>query len=309
MNPLRKAEIIASSSAVAIGAAAGAMALADEPQVQEVVIQEDLPFRVDTIVMPWGEVRIDTIVLTTAPSIPVNSSWRTEAEHAAHVDSAARYRTLTDSDYRIVASQLGVETAAIKAVVRIEAGAALEGFWAPGVPIINFDRSMYARMKPTSTQKAPASAAIPQGISSSYGRQEWSQLIAARKVNMEKANMGTFWGMFQIGGFNWKICGCKDVEEFVERMSFSEFEQLELFAEFIKNSGMLPLLKAKNWAGFARRYNGPSYAKRGYHTKMANAYARFKSEESRKSAEIGPNVTTPLSLPPSREREEETPMD
>ena len=41
---------------------------------------------------------------------------------------------------------------------------------------------------------------------------------------------------------------------------------------------MLPDLKAKNWAAFARKYNGASYARRGYHTKMANAYARFKKE-------------------------------
>ena len=134
-------------------------------------------------------------------------------------------------------------------------------------------------MKPTTAKKAPASEKVPDGIKSSYGRNEWSQLIAARKVNQDKANMGTFWGMFQIGGFNWKVCGCKDVDEFVERMSYSEFEQLELFATFIRNTGMLPYLREKNWAAFARKYNGASYAKRGYHTKMANAYARFKKEE------------------------------
>ena len=90
--------------------------------------------------------------------------------------------------------------------------------------------------------------------------------------------MGTFWGMFQIGGFNYKLCGCDSVDEMVRLMSYSELEQLELFATFITNTGMLPDLKAKNWAAFARKYNGASYARRGYHTKMANAYARFKKE-------------------------------
>ena len=88
--------------------------------------------------------------------------------------------------------------------------------------------------------------------------------------------MGTFWGMFQIGGFNYKLCGCETVGEFVKLMSESELEQLELFAAFITNTGMLPDLKAKNWAAFARKYNGASYARRGYHTRMANAYAKFK---------------------------------
>jgi hypothetical protein len=62
----------------------------------------------------------------------------------------------------------------------------------------------------------------------------------------------------------------------VKLMSYSELEQLELFAVFIQNTGMVADLKAKNWAGFARKYNGASYARRGYHTKMAAAYNKFK---------------------------------
>ena len=105
-----------------------------------------------------------------------------------------------------------------------------------------------------------------------------SQLINARKTNADGAYMGTFWGMFQIGGFNYKLCGCSDVNEFVRIMSESEFSQLELFAKFITNTGMLADLKNKNWAGFARKFNGASYARRGYHTRMAAAYRRFKAE-------------------------------
>ena len=91
--------------------------------------------------------------------------------------------------------------------------------------------------------------------------------------------MGTYWGMFQIGGFNYKLCGCESVEEMVSKVCDSEFSQLEMFAVFIRNSGMLDALKKKDWAAFARKYNGPSYAKRGYHTRMAKEYANFKSQE------------------------------
>ena len=52
---------------------------------------------------------------------------------------------LTDEDFREVAEELGVEVAAIKAVVEIEAGAKHEGFWANGKPIINFDLSMFRK--------------------------------------------------------------------------------------------------------------------------------------------------------------------
>lgn len=191
-------------------------------------------------------------------------------------DEVDRYRKLTDKDFAIVAEELGVEVAAIKAVVLIEAGAKMEGFWAPGVPVINFDRSMYKRYGSKAPNKAGAKGEkVPEGLTG-YALREWTQLINARKANAQGANMGTFWGMFQIGGFAYKACDCENVDEFVKKMSDSEFSQLELFARFIKNTGMLEDLKNKNWAKFARKYNGASYAKRGYHTKMANAYARFK---------------------------------
>jgi hypothetical protein len=84
--------------------------------------------------------------------------------------------------------------------------------------------------------------------------------------------------MFQIGGFNYKLCGCSSIEEFVELMSYSELEQLELFAALIVNCDMVQYLRTKNWAGFARRYNGASYARKGYHTRMAKAYNKYKNK-------------------------------
>lgn len=241
-------------------------------------LAEEIIWRYDTVIMPWGEVRIDTVALSPDGKKISQPAWMIEEEEMAEIDSDSRYKTLTDADFRKVAAELDVEVAAIMAVVRIEAGAKMEGFWAPGVPVINFDRTMYNQSKPTRNVKASASEKVPSGITSAYGKKEWGQLIAARKVNLDKANMGTFWGMFQIGGFNYKLCGCSTVQEFVDRMCYSEFEQLELFANFIKNAGILPALKQKNWSAFARKYNGPSYAKRGYHTRMAAEYKKFKAQ-------------------------------
>ncbi len=233
-------------------------------------IIDDESQQYDEPYMPWGEPRIDT---------DSAACWQAADSIINLSDATSRYTSISDADFQKVAQELGVEVAAIKAVVRIEAGHNMEGFWAPGVPVINFDRSMYNKARPTRTVKAPASEKVPSGIKSAYGRKEWSQLVAARKVNLDKANMGTFWGMFQIGGFNYKICGCSSVQEFVDRMSYSEYEQLELFAQFVKNSGMIDALRAKNWTQFARKYNGASYARRGYHTRMAAEYAKFKAQE------------------------------
>lgn len=243
----------------------------------------------DTVVMPWGGVRIDSVsagsrhaahVRRTITALKDSSvSWELRMQEMADIDKDTRYTSLTDDDYLLVAEEMGVEVAVIKAVVRIEAGASLQGFYAPGVPVVNFDRKMYNKARPASNVKAPASEQVPEGITSAYGRKEWSQLVAARKVNRDKANMGAFWGMFQIGGFNYRLCGCESVQEFVDRMSYSEFEQLQLFVNFIVNSGMLADLKNKNWAAFARKYNGPSYKARGYHTRMAREYNKYKAEK------------------------------
>lgn len=191
-------------------------------------------------------------------------------------DESERYLHLTEQDFKLVAEELDVEVAAIKAVVEIEAGKAMKGFWAPGIPVINFDRTMYNKYKSKApSTKGATGEKVPSGLTG-YALKEWTELINARKHNAQGANMGTFWGMFQIGGFNYKLCGCETVDEFVKRMAYSELEQLQLFAVFIVNTGMVSNLRKKDWAGFARKYNGPSYAKRGYHTKMAKAYAKYK---------------------------------
>lgn len=219
---------------------------------------------------------LDNIISTDR--LPEASGWRVREDSVLAGDSASRYSGLTDADFELVATELGVEIAAIKAVVAIEAGSQMKGFWAPGVPVVNFDNTLYSRFRRKVKSGGSKDAEMPKGLKG-YAHREWSQLTNARKVNECAADMGTFWGMFQIGGFNYSKCGCETLEEFVRLMSYSELEQLELFAAFIRNAGMLEDLKKKNWAGFARKYNGSGYARRGYHTKMAAAYKRFKAQE------------------------------
>lgn len=194
-------------------------------------------------------------------------------------DTKVKYKTLTEEDFQVVAKDLGVEVAAIKAVVKIEAGPKLEGFWAPGVPVVNYAKSLFNKYNGKIKGRKMTDAKVPAGLTG-YALKEWTSLTNARKINADAADMGSYWGMFQIGGFNYKLCGCQSVEEMVDKVCESEFSQLEMFAVFIRNSGMLEALKKKDWTAFARKYNGPSFAKRGYHTRMAREYANFKSKET-----------------------------
>lgn len=188
---------------------------------------------------------------------------------------------LTAQDFAEVAESLGVEVAAIKAVVDIEAGRTHEGFSAPGKPLINFDLSMFRRFaQRRGVNLAKYSKSHSVVFTSHRGSQTRAnnRLEAARSINPHAAVEGTFWGMFQIGGFNWKKCGTESIEDFETKMSRSERDQLDLFAAFITNSGLVKHLRSKNWAAFARGYNGPSYARRGYHTRMAAAYKRHLND-------------------------------
>lgn len=189
-------------------------------------------------------------------------------------DSLNRFLRLTDEDFDRVANEYGIEAAAIRAVVEIEAGKKMEGFWAPGVPVASYDASIAAslRRKHAASPGDP-DASVPKGLTG-FALNKWTTLTSARRKDLNLANLSTFWGMFQIGGFNYRLCGCDSIEEYVEKVSRSEFDQLQLFMTFITKTGLIEDLKKKNWAGFARKYNGASYARRGYHTRMEAAYKR-----------------------------------
>ncbi len=197
-------------------------------------------------------------------------------------DSVAtdKYYKLTEDDYQKVADELGIEIATMKAVVEIEAGSTHQGFAAPGIPLINFDLTMFKRFMSRagkSYAKYRHSVAFQRPNSrkyGSYGKAQWARLESARKIDKDIAEKAAFWGMFQIGGFNWKQCGCQSIDEFVERMSQSEAEQLELFAQFCINRGLVKYLRKKDWASFAYHYNGPSYKKRSYHHRLRRAHQK-----------------------------------
>lgn len=190
-------------------------------------------------------------------------------------------RPLTENDYKEVAKKLKVEVAAIKAVVEVEAGPAHQGFWTKGKPIINFDLTVYKKCAAKRNVLSAAQRTRPEIFRKSDTR-KYGSLQAARQARVDAAMSvdsisaieGTFWGMFQIGGFNYKLCNADSHEDFFRKMSRSERDQLDLFANLLINTGMVESLRKKDWAAFAKRYNGPAYASRGYHTKLAASYAK-----------------------------------
>ena len=190
---------------------------------------------------------------------------------------------LIDEDFTQVAELLGCEPAALKAVQQVETGGR-GGFFSPGRPAILFEGHIFwTQLKkrgsnPEDYVKGNENILYPKWEKGHYkgGIGEYDRLEQARKINREAADASASWGMFQIMGFNYAACGEESIESFVRSICESEFKQLLLTANFIKkNSQMLQALQARDWAVFAKCYNGPAYAQNRYDVKLEAAYQKY----------------------------------
>lgn len=189
---------------------------------------------------------------------------------------------LTENDFQRVADWLGVEVAVVKAVQAVETGGR-GGFVAPGRPAILFEGHIFWRelkkrgFDPERYVAGNENILYPKWEKRYYcgGIREYERLEKAREIHKEAADASTSWGMFQVMGFNYAMCGYGSVEEMVKDMCAGEDKQLEAFARFVKFAKLQSCLEQKDWAGFARKYNGPEYAQNCYDKKLEEAYRRF----------------------------------
>ena len=187
--------------------------------------------------------------------------------------------SLTETDYKSAAQTLGVTTPAVKAVATVESAGA--GFLSDGRPKILFERHvMYDQLsKKLGKAKADQMTAKhpdivnPKAGGYAGGAKEHDRLGQAAEIDRECALSSASWGAFQIMGYHSKSLGYATLQGFINAMYASEAAQLDAFVRFIKaDPVLLRALKALDWAAFARRYNGPAYAKNQYDVKMSKAY-------------------------------------
>jgi hypothetical protein len=79
-------------------------------------------------------------------------------------------------------------------------------------------------------------------------------------------------------GFNFKLAGYRNVEDMVAAMTRGEDEQIMAMAQFLKSTGLHKALERRDWAAFASKYNGPTYAKNRYDEKLAQAHKRLSAK-------------------------------
>lgn len=188
---------------------------------------------------------------------------------------------LAPADVEHAAELLGVEPAAIRAVIAVEAAGG--GFQPDGRPKVLFEAHRFSKLT-----RGLYDASHPD-ISSKVWRRdlykggsaEWGRIERAARLNRPAALMAASWGMFQIMGENHRRTGYATVESFAAAMCQGEAEHLAAFLGFCKSSGLVDELRDRRWADFARIYNGPSFAKNSYDVRLAEAYQRFAPAKTR----------------------------
>lgn len=191
---------------------------------------------------------------------------------------------LVDDDYVDAATYLGCEEAAIRAVDEVESGGS--GFLPDGKLKVLFEghifhrytKGKYAASNPDICYPSWTTKFYTKGNTQQRGDGELARLQRAMKLDKKAALMSASYGRFQVMGFNFAVCGYKDVETFFEDMQADETKHLEAFINYVTHNRLDDELINLDWARFARGYNGPEYSKNAYDTKLRRAYERWTAK-------------------------------
>lgn len=175
-----------------------------------------------------------------------------------------------------IARALKVEEAVIRAVREVESSG---DPFVNGRPTILFEPHRFSKATAhrfdTGHPKVSYAFWDPKKYPASQdGRYE--QLLEAVGLDVDAGFASASYGAFQILGENYKVCGYSSPWSFAWAQAQSEGDQLAAFAKFVEGRGLVPALRAKDWATFARGYNGTAYRQNKYDDRLAAAYARHR---------------------------------
>lgn len=205
------------------------------------------------------------------------------------LDFSGTGQPLVDADMEQALSILGLEPGAdlpaLWSVLTVESRGF--GFLADRRPKLLFERHIF--FKQTDGRFAATAPDLCAKTGGGYlgGGAEYDRLARALALcrvaglGDEPALRSASWGLGQVMGFNAAVAGFPSAREMVTQMSQSEAAQLAGMARFMASEGLDAKLRARDWTGFARGYNGPSYWKNAYDVKLKSAFQKFSSGISR----------------------------
>ncbi|MGI9363797.1 MAG: N-acetylmuramidase domain-containing protein [Rhizobiaceae bacterium] len=186
------------------------------------------------------------------------------------------------------ALKLDLEPSLLLAVTEVEsAGKLFADIDNRNEPLIRFEGHYFDRqLKGEQRQKArtaglasPKAGAVRNSRSQS---QRWRMLKRAMVINRTAALSSTSWGVGQVMGIHWNWLNFGSVDALVSTARSGAVGQVDLMVRFIERSNLIPVLQNHDWTGFARRYNGPGFARNQYDRKLQLVYHRISKTRSDK---------------------------
>lgn len=188
-------------------------------------------------------------------------------------------KRLDDIDFPKIGKLIGIGEDEIHAVLDVETSG--KGFDVHNRPIILFEPHIFFKQltahKPNALKQAIAEGlAYKSWGQAKYPRDSYPRLESAILIDLELALRSASWGLGQIMGFNFALAGFSSAQAMVESFKQDEENQLLGMVKFIISAGLDDELRRHDWAGFARGYNGPGFAKNNYHQKLAARFEAWK---------------------------------
>ena len=180
--------------------------------------------------------------------------------------------------YEKIATELQCEVAAIKAVAEVESDGRC--FTPKGRLMCLFEGHVFSRLTNRKYDKSHPTLSYRKWVKTFYKRSyddEYTERFSkAFALDPDAAMQSTSWGGFQIMGFHYKDLGFKNVGEMVDFLKESADNHLIAFARYIKAKPYINrALRNKDWAQFAKFYNGQGYKLNRYDSKLEAAYAKY----------------------------------
>jgi len=170
----------------------------------------------------------------------------------------------TDADMSRLADDLKCHPADLEAIAQVESSGF--GWFADGRIKILFEKHWFYKLIPDGARSNATKNGLARKnwISPKNGgykdqaspEDRYKLLERALKVDREAAFQSVSVGTFQIMGFNHKICGHQTAEGMFNAFCESEVYQLTAFAGFLSNKGLLPAIRARDFAKVEEVYNG-----------------------------------------------------
>jgi hypothetical protein len=193
-------------------------------------------------------------------------------------------------DIRAAAQTMGLEPEAMLALVEVESGGkAYTRIGDKDLPLIRWEGHYFYKLLPGDKRAEAVRrglAAERYGIVKNTNTQSgrYAMLERAKAIDEDAALASCSWGVGQVMGANWEWLGYPSVKALVEEAMSGIRGQVLLMVRFIDKAGLRDELQRHDWAGFARRYNGPSYRAFKYDERMRRAYERTTGGKKTESA-------------------------